>query len=51
MRVNINSNYLLLEYTLSTVLVSPAIFILNWLALTRLPCIGLSIYCANLLVL
>jgi hypothetical protein len=51
MRANISSNYLSLEYTLSTVPVSPAVLILNWLALTRLPCIGPSIYCANLSVL
>jgi len=48
MRANIGSNYLLLEYTLSTVPVLPAVLILNWLALARLLYIGLSIYCANL---
>ena len=48
MRANIGSNYLSPEYTLSTVLVSPAVLILNWLALARLPCIGPSIYYANL---
>jgi hypothetical protein len=48
MRANISSNYLLLEYILSIVLVSPTILILNWLALIRLPCIGLSIYYVNL---
>ena len=48
MCANIGSNYLSPEYTLNTVPVSPAILILNWLALTRLPYIGPSIYYTNL---
>ena len=48
MCANIGSNYLLPGYTLSAVPILPAVLILNWLALTRRPCIGPSICCANL---